>query len=72
MKTFIFERRPKGTGRLRQEKNGGCSYLTADQARCCARKMAIVFEDPEYIQKQAAAQARLQFNMAFERVGLRV
>ena len=56
VKTFIFERRPKGTGRLRQEKIGRCSDLTADQARSIARKKAIAFEDPEYIQKQAAAQ----------------
>ena len=51
VKTFIFERRPKGTGRLRQEKIGRCSDLTADQARSIARKKAIAFEDPEYIQK---------------------
>ena len=66
VKTFIFERRPKGTGRLRQEKIGRCSELTAEQARSIARKKAIAFEDPEYLQKQAAAQARLLFNEAFE------
>lgn len=66
VKTFIFERRPKGTGRLRQEKIGRCSDLTAEQARSIARKKAIAYEDPEYLQKQAAAKARLHFNEAFE------
>ena len=66
VKTFIFERRPKGTGRLRQEKIGRCSDLSAEQARRIARKKAIAYEDPEYIQKQAAAKARLHFNEAFE------
>ena len=65
VKTFIFERRPKGTGRLRQEKIGRCSDLSVDQARNIAREKAIAFEDPKYFQKQAAELAKLSFNEAF-------
>ena len=50
--TFIFERRPKGTGRLKQETIGRCDHLSVDQARSKARVVAAEFSSPDYISSQ--------------------
>ena len=50
IKTFIFERRPKG-GKLRQEKIGRCGEISVDQARGAARRKAVEFDDPNYVNR---------------------
>ena len=49
IKTFIFERRPKG-GKLRQEKIGRCGEISVDQARGVARRKLSI-DDPNYVNR---------------------
>ncbi|ADE38418.1 tyrosine-type recombinase/integrase [Candidatus Puniceispirillum marinum] len=65
-KTFIFERRPKGTSVARQEKIGRCSDFSIEQARSIARQKAVDFEDPDYLQKVFETKTRLTFKDAYE------
>ena len=65
IKTFIFERRPKG-GKLRQEKIGRCGEISVDQARGAARRKAVEFDDPNYVNRLLSKRTQHTFGQAFE------
>jgi len=62
--TFIFERRPKGTGRLKQETIGRCDHLSVDQARSQARRIASEFSSPDYLSNQQIRESMPTFGEA--------
>ena len=64
--TFIFERRPKGTGRLKQETIGRCDHLSVDQARSQARRIASEFSSPDYLSNQQIRENMPTFGEAVD------
>lgn len=64
-KSFIFEKRPKGTGKLRLETLGRVGDLTIEQARSLARKKVLDYEDPNYLFRIADEKARQTFADAY-------
>ena len=66
VKSFVFERRPKGVAQVKQITIGRCGEWSVEQARDAARKLAVEFSDPSYLQKQSAAKASKSFADAFE------
>jgi hypothetical protein len=65
IKSFVFERRPKGVARVKQITIGRCGEWSVEQARDAARKLAVEFSDPDYLQKRSEAKARKSFSDAF-------
>ncbi|XDZ70949.1 integrase arm-type DNA-binding domain-containing protein [Alphaproteobacteria bacterium LSUCC0744] len=66
IKSFVFEKRPKGVARVKQITIGRCGEWSVEQARDAARKLAVEFSDPEYLRKQSEAKASKSFSDAFE------
>ena len=66
VKSFVFERRPKGVAQVKQITIGRCGEWSVEQARDAARKLAVEFSDPSYLQKQSAAKASKSFSDALE------
>ena len=66
IKSFVFEKRPKGASQVKQITIGRCGEWSVEQARDAARKLAVEFSDPDYLQKQSAAKASKSFADAFE------
>ena len=66
IKSFVFERRPKGVAQVKQITIGRCGEWSVEQARDAARKLAVEFADPDYLQKQSEAKARKSFADAFQ------
>ena len=66
IKSFVFEKRPKGGAQVKQITIGRCGEWSVEQARDAARKLAVEFSDPNYLQKQSEAKARKSFSDAFE------
>ena len=64
IKSFVFEKRPKGVSQVKQITIGRCGEWSVEQARDAARKLAIEFSDPNYLQKQPEAKARKSFRLA--------
>ncbi len=52
--TFIFEMRPQGAGSMKQVKIGRCGDMSVDHARARARKLALDFTSPDFLQTEAA------------------
>ena len=65
-KSFIFEKRPRGTGKLKLETIGRVGDITIDQARATARKKVLDFEDPNYMSRLAKEKARQSFADVYE------
>ena len=65
-KSFIFEKRPKGTGKLRLETLGRVGDITIDQARTMARAKVLDYEDPNYMYRLAEEKARQSFAQVYE------
>lgn len=65
--TFIFERRPKGTGKVKQETIGRCDHLSVDQARSEARRIAAEFSSPDYAINKLRQASVLTFAEATEK-----
>ena len=65
IKSFIFEKRPKGTGKLKLETIGRVSDISIEQARAIAREKALDFSDPNYLFRLAERKAKLSFAEAF-------
>jgi integrase len=66
IKSFVFERRPKGVAQVKQITIGRCGEWSVEQARDAARKLALEFADPDYLQKQSEVKARKSFADAFQ------
>jgi integrase len=66
VKSFVFERRPKGVAQVKQVTIGRCGEWSVEQARDAARKLAVEFSDPSYLQKRFEVKARKSFSGAFE------
>ena len=66
VKSFVFERRPKGVAQVKQITIGRCGEWSVEQARDAARKLALEFADPDYLQKQSEVKARKSFADAFQ------
>jgi hypothetical protein len=66
IKSFVFEKRPNGVAQVKQITIGRCGEWSVKQARDAARKLAVEFSDPDYLQKQSEAKARKSFSDAFE------
>ena len=64
VKSFVFEKRPRGA-KVKQITIGRCGEWSVEQARDVARKLAVEFSDPDYLQKQREAKARKSFSDAF-------
>ncbi|MDA0960247.1 MAG: integrase arm-type DNA-binding domain-containing protein [Proteobacteria bacterium] len=65
VKSFVFERRPKGVAKVKQITIGRCGEWSVEQARDTARKLAVEFADPDYLQKRSEAKARKSFSDVF-------
>ena len=65
VKSFVFEKRPRGA-KVKQITIGRCGEWSVEQARDVARKLAVEFSDPDYLQKQREAKARKSFSDAFK------
>ena len=65
-KSFIFEKRPKGTGKLKLETLGRVGDITIDQARAMARAKVLDYEDPAYMYRLAEEKARQSFAQVYE------
>ena len=66
VKSFIFEKRPRGTGKLKLETIGRVGDVTIDQARATARKKVLDYEDPNYMSRLAKEKARQSFADVYE------
>jgi integrase len=66
IKSFVFEKRPKGVARVKQITIGRCGEWSVEQARDAARKLAVEFSDPEYHRKQSETKESKSFSDAFE------
>jgi hypothetical protein len=66
IKSFVFEKRPKGAAKIKQITIGRCGEWSFEQARDAARKLAVEFADPDYLQKQSEAKAGKSFADAFQ------
>jgi integrase len=66
IKSFVFEKRPKGVAQVKQITIGRCGEWSVEQARDAARKLSVEFADPDYLQKQSEAKARKSFSDAFK------
>ena len=66
VKSFIFEKRPKGTGKLKLETIGRVGDVTIEQARATARKKALDYEEPDYLSRLAKEKARQSFADVYE------
>ena len=64
-KSFIFEKRPKGTGKLKLETLGRVGDITIDQARAMARAKVLDYEDPNYMCRLAEEKARQSFAQVY-------
>ena len=51
---------------VKQITIGRCGEWSVEQARDAARKLALEFADPDYLQKQSEAKARKSFADAFQ------
>ena len=60
-KSFIFEKRPKGIGKLRLETLGRVGDISIEKARSLARKKVLDFEDPKYLFRIAEEKARHRY-----------
>ena len=65
-KSFIFEKRPKGTGKLKLETLGRVGDISIDQARAMARAKVLDYEDPAYMYRLAEEKARQSFVQVYE------
>ena len=65
-KSFIFEKRPKGTGKLRLETLGRVGDISIEKARSLARKKVLDFEDPKYLFRIAEEKARWSLEEIYE------
>ncbi len=67
VKTFIFERRPRGSSKIKQEKIGRCSDISLEQARQIARRKSVDYDDSSYLQRLREASLRENFDEVFEK-----
>jgi len=65
-KSFVFEKRPKGSGRLKTETLGRVGDITIEFARSLARKKAIDYEDRDYLFRLAKENTRQSFGEVFQ------
>ena len=65
-KSFTFEKRPKGTGKLRIETLGRVGDISIDQARAMARQKVIEFDDPNYLYRLAEQKTRKSFSDVYD------
>ena len=63
IKSFVFEKRPKGVAQVKQITIGRCGEWSVEQARDAARKLAVEFSDPNYLQSNLRPKQGNPFQM---------
>ena len=65
VKTFIFEKRPRGSKKVKQEKIGSCLDFSIEQARKVAREKSLDYSNIDYIKNLREAEKKILFGNAF-------
>ena len=65
-KTFIFEKRPRGSKKVKQEKIGSCLDFSIEQAREVAREKSLAYSRVDYIKNLREADRKILFGNAFK------
>ena len=65
-KTFIFEKRPRGSKKVKQEKIGSCLDFSIEQAREVAREKSLAYSRVDYIKNLREADQKILFGNAFK------
>lgn len=64
--SFIFEKRPKGLGKMKQKTIGRCTDFSLEQARRIARQLVLDFSSESYLQNEIQKERTPSFAQAVE------